>query len=315
MSNPSLDILAIAAHRDDVEQTCGGTLLKMAQRGRRTGILDLTQGEMGTRGSAEERAAEAAEAARILQVSWRQALDIPDGRVENTWANRLKVARVIREQRPRVVILPYWQGRHPDHYTASVLGYEACFLAGLSKLGNAGVRSPESGVSGKPGCGSREAGSGRLGAKGTDLPARRASRSQSEFSRMPSEPSVEAHGFSGGKFEADEEAALAAVGALAPHRPFKIIYATLYYDIRPTFVVDITEQFEARLQSIYAYKSQFTDQAAGAGDFPAHAEIRERVATMAGFYGLLAGVKYAEPFLQKEVGLVEDLVEIPVKSI
>ena len=326
MSNPSLDILAIAAHRDDVEQTCGGTLLKMAQRGRRTGILDLTQGEMGTRGSAEERAAEAAEAARILQVSWRQALDIPDGRVENTWANRLKVARVIREQRPRVVILPYWQGRHPDHYTASVLGYEACFLAGLSKLGNAGVRSPESGVSGKPGCGSREAGSGRLGAKGTDLPARRASRSQSEFSRMPSEPSVEAHGFSGGstveahgfsrgKPEADEEAALAAVAALAPYRPFKIIYATLYFDVRPTFVVDITEQFQARLQSIYAYKSQFTDQAAGAGDFPAHAEIRERVATMAGFYGLLAGVKYAEPFLQKEVGLVEDLLQIPVKSI
>ncbi|HKW26770.1 MAG TPA: PIG-L family deacetylase [Terriglobales bacterium] len=315
MSNPSLDILAIAAHRDDVEQTCGGTLLKMAQRGRRTGILDLSQGEMGTRGSAEERAAEAAEAARILQASWRQALDIPDGRVENTWANRLKVARVIREQRPRVVILPYWQGRHPDHYTASVLGYEACFLAGLAKLGKAGVSSQESGVSGKPGCGSREAGAGRLGAKGTDLSARRASRAQSQFSRMPTETSVEAHGFSGGKPEADEEAALAAVGALPPHRPFKIIYATLYYDVRPTFVVDITEQFEARLQSIYAYKSQFTDQAAGAGDFPAHAEIGERVATMAGFYGLLAGVKYAEPFLQKEVGLVEDLMEIPVKSI
>lgn len=115
--------------------------------------------------------------------------------------------------------------------------------------------------------------------------------------------------------EAEEEAALAAVAGLAPHRPFKIIYATLYYDIRPTFVVDITEQFETRLQSIFAYKSQFTDQAAGAGDFPAHAEIRERVSTMAGFYGLLAGVKHAEPFLQKEVGLVEDLLAIPVKSI
>ena len=131
--NP-LDILAIAAHRDDVEQTCGGTLLKMAERGHRTGILDLTQGEMGTRGTAEERAAEAADAARILKVSWRTALDIPDGRVENTWENRLKVARVLRQQRPRVVILPYWQGRHPDHYTTAILGYEACFLAGLSKL-------------------------------------------------------------------------------------------------------------------------------------------------------------------------------------
>ena len=134
MSTAPLDILALAAHRDDVEQTCGGTLLKMAQRGLRTGILDLTQGEMGTRGSAEERAREAEDAAKILCTSWRQALDIPDGRVENTWENRLKVVRVLREQRPRVVILPYWKGRHPDHYTASVLGYEACFLAGLAKL-------------------------------------------------------------------------------------------------------------------------------------------------------------------------------------
>jgi len=125
---------AIAAHRDDIEQTCGGTLLKMAQRGQRTGILDLTQGEMGTRGTAEDRAREATDAAKILRASWRHALDIPDGRVENTWANRLKVARVIRQTRPRVVILPYWKGRHPDHYTASVLGYEACFLAGLAKL-------------------------------------------------------------------------------------------------------------------------------------------------------------------------------------
>src|ERR1700676_843687 len=134
MSSPSLDILAIAAHRDDVEQTCGGTLLKMAQRGQRTGILDLTHGEMGTRGSADDRAREATDAARILGAGWRRALDIPDGRVENTWENRIKVASVIRETRPRVGILPYWKGRHPDHYTCSVLGYEACFLAGLAKL-------------------------------------------------------------------------------------------------------------------------------------------------------------------------------------
>src|SRR5437016_10009520 len=123
--NQPLDILAIAAHRDDVEQTCGGTLLKHAQRGLRTGILDLTRGEMGTRGTAADRAREAADAARVLQVSWRAALDIPDGRVENNWENRLKVARIIRATRPRVVILPYWQGRHPDHYITSTLGYEA----------------------------------------------------------------------------------------------------------------------------------------------------------------------------------------------
>jgi N-acetylglucosamine malate deacetylase 1 len=238
----SLDILAIAAHRDDVEQTCGGTLLKAAQRGQRTGILDLTQGEMGTRGTAEDRAREAEDAAKVLGATWRKALDIPDGRVENTWENRLKVASVIRETRPRVVILPYWKGRHPDHYTASVLGYEACFLSGLAKL--------------DPGA--------------TSLP---------------------------------------------PHRPFKIIYATLYYDVRPTFVVDISAHFAGKFASIMAYKSQFSDQEAGKDLFPAHDEIHARVEAMARHYGMLGGVTYAEPFLQKEVGLVEDLLAIPVKSI
>ena len=103
----AFDILAIAAHRDDVEQTCGGTLLKMAECGNRTAILDLTQGEMGTRGTAEERAREADEAARILRVKRRLVLDIPDGRVENNYDNRLKVAHIIRELHPRVLILPY----------------------------------------------------------------------------------------------------------------------------------------------------------------------------------------------------------------
>ena len=253
----NLDILAIAAHRDDVEQTCGGTLLKMAQRGQRIGILDLTQGEMGTRGTAEDRAQEATDAANILGVTWRRALDLPDSRVENTWENRLKVASVIRETRPRVVILPYWKGRHPDHYTCSVLGYEACFLAGLAKLV---LNSPFTALS--------EASSG--GSKD---------------------------------------------GPLAPHRPFKIIYATLYYDVRPTFVVDISQQFEKKFASILAYKSQFSDQEAGKDLFPARDEIRARVDAMARYYGMLGGVTHAEPFLQKEVGLVEDLLAIPVKSI
>jgi N-acetylglucosamine malate deacetylase 1 len=268
MEFPSVDVLAIAAHRDDVEQTCGGTLLKMAELGRRTGILDLSRGEMGTRGSMEERAAEAAEAAKILRASWREALDIPDGRVENTWANRLKLARAIRQTRPRVVILPYWEGRHPDHYTASKLGYEACFLAGLAKLDIEQALSTE----------------------------------QSAFSQVAS---AVASVVAGEKQDAK----------LAPHRPFKIIYATLYYGVRPTFVVDITDQFEARFESLMAYKTQFSDQEAGKDIFPARDEIRARIEAMARFYGLLAGVTYAEPFLQKEVGLVEDVTAIPVKSI
>jgi LmbE family N-acetylglucosaminyl deacetylase len=264
-----VDILAIAAHRDDVEQTCGGTLLKAAQRGQRTGILDLTQGEMGTRGSAEDRAREAADAAKILGVGLRRALDIPDGRVENTWENRLKVASAIRETRPRVVILPYWKGRHPDHYTCSVLGYEACFLAGLAKL-----------------------------TLDSQLPA---------LSPRTSDL--------GPQTSASDSRQDAGATGLPPHRPFKIVYATLYYDVRPTFVVDISAQFEGKFASILAYTSQFSDQEAGKDLFPAHDEIRARVESMARFYGMLGGVTYGEPFLQKEVGLVEDLLAIPVKSI
>ena len=275
---PDLDILAIAAHRDDVEQTCGGTLLKAARRGQSTGILDLTQGEMGTRGTAEDRAREAADAAKILGVSWRRALDIPDGRVENTWENRLKVANVIRETRPRVIILPYWKGRHPDHYTASVLGYEACFLAGLGKLDPAKALSSQPSVVGE----------------------------NSENLMRPSELRAGRH---------QDSRQDAGATSLPPHRPFKIIYATLYYDIRPSFVVDIGEQFEGKFASILAYKSQFSDQEAGKDLFPAHDEIRARVEAMARFYGMLGGVTLAEPFLQKEVGLVEDLLAIPVKSI
>jgi bacillithiol biosynthesis deacetylase BshB1 len=242
-SQNTVDVLAIAAHRDDVEQTCGGTLLRMAARGLRTGILDLTQGESGTRGSAAERAAEAEEAAKILGVSHREALDLPDGAVSNTHENRLKIAKVIRTSQPRVVILPYWEARHPDHATCSTLGYEACFLAGLSRLQGNGVES------------------------------------------------------------------------LPPHRPFKIIYASLYADIRPSFVVDITPYIEQRHASLMAYKSQFANQAQGGGLFVPAEEIRERTFAEARHYGLMAGVRYGEPFLQREVGLVDDLTLIPVQSI
>jgi bacillithiol biosynthesis deacetylase BshB1 len=233
------DVLAIAAHRDDVEQTCGGTLLRMASRGLRTSILDLTQGEAGTRGSAEDRAREAVDAAQLLGVSWRQALDLPDGAIENSLGNRLKIVRVLRLLRPRVVILPYWQARHPDHAITATLGYEACFLSGLAKV---------------------DTGS-------------------------------------------------------APHRPFKIIYASLYADVRPSFIVDIAPFMEQRHLAVMAYRSQYANQAAGSGIFVAEEEIRERTFAEARHYGLLAGVRYGEPFVQKEVGLVDDLTLLPVQSI
>jgi bacillithiol biosynthesis deacetylase BshB1 len=236
---PQADVLAIAAHRDDVEQTCGGTLLRMAARGLRTAILDLTRGEAGSRGTAEDRGREAAEAAKLLGVGWRQVLDLPDGAVENTLENRIKIARVLRDLRPRVVILPYWQARHPDHAITATLGYEACFLSGLAKI--------ETGI--------------------------------------------------------------------APYRPFKIVYASLYADVRPSFVVDITPFIEQRHAALMAYQSQYANQAAGGGLFVPQEEIRERTFAEARHYGLLAGVKYGEPFVQKEVGLVDDLTLLPVQSI
>ena len=242
MNTPEIDILAIAAHRDDVEQTCGGTLLVQHALGARTAIVDLTQGEGGTRGSAGQRAAEAAEAARILKVTHREALDLPDSNVQNTLENRLKIAAVLRRLRPRVVILPYWQGRHPDHYTSATLGYEACFLAGLASAD----LDPELGP---------------------------------------------------------------------PHRPFKILYASLYADVRPTFVVDITPHIETRQQSLLAYRSQYGAQSTGSTLFVPEDDIRERMFATARHCGLLAGVRYAEPFVQKEVGLANDLLLLPVRSL
>lgn len=134
MDNIKLDILAIAAHRDDIEITCGGTIIKLADRGKKVGILDLTAGEMGTKGTAEERGAEAEKAAKIMGVVFRQNLIFPDAGIELTRENKLKIAQIIRDTRPELVILPYWVQRHPDHLAASLLGYDASFLAGLKKL-------------------------------------------------------------------------------------------------------------------------------------------------------------------------------------
>ena len=234
----SLDILAIAAHPDDVEQTCGGTLIKMAEEGYRTGVLDLTAGDMGTRGTPELRIEESLAAAKILLAGYRDNLHFPDARLENTISARMTLALKIRETRPRVVILPYWEGRHPDHYRAAELGYEACFLAGLKKL--------------------------------------------DEYSE--------------------------------PHRPYKILYSSIYANVTPSFVVDISAQFERRMAALLSYRSQY-----GGGEggelFPHESEIRERLGAIARFYGNLVGVKYGEPFVVRETMLVEDVVAMGGRSI
>lgn len=234
-----LDLLAIAAHPDDVEQTCGGTLLRMAEVGYRTGIIDLTAGDMGTRGTPEIRIAESAAAAKILKVSHRENLHFPDARLENSLAARLSLAQRLRELRPRTVILPYWEGRHPDHYRTSEIGYDACFLAGLRKI----------------------------------------------------DPHTE------------------------PHRPFKVIYSSLYANVTPSFVVDISAQFERRMESLLAYRSQYGQMIDGEALFPDDAEIRDRLSSTARFYGNLIGVKYGEPFVIKEMMRVDDVVSFPVRSL
>jgi len=234
-----LDVLAIAAHPDDVEQTCGGTLIRMAELGYRNGVLDLTAGDMGSRGTPELRMQEAKRAAQHLLLAWRENLRWPDARLENTLTARMTLAGVLRKLRPRVVILPYWTGRHPDHYRAYEIGYEACFLAGLRRL--------------------------------------------------------------------DEET--------PPHRPFKILYSSLYANIRPSFVIDISRQFERRMAALLSYTSQYGDAEEASDIFPSHQEVEERLGAIARFYGNLIGVKYGEPFVVKECMHVEDIVSMPVRSI
>jgi N-acetylglucosamine malate deacetylase 1 len=234
-----LDILAIAAHPDDVEQTCGGTLIRMAETGYRTGVLDLTAGDMGSRGTPEIRLAESDAAAREMLLAWRGNMRLPDARLENTVSVRMSLAAELRALRPRVVILPYWEARHPDHYRASEISFEACFLAGLKKL--------------------------------------------------------------------DEES--------EPHRPSKILYASLYANVTPSFVVDISAQFERRMAALFAYDSQYGEQPEASNLFPQQHEIRERLGAIARFYGNLIGVKYGEPFVVKEAMRVDDITTMGVRSL
>jgi bacillithiol biosynthesis deacetylase BshB1 len=236
-----VDLLAIAAHRDDVELTCAGTLLKARDQGHRTGILDLTAGETGTRGSADLRAREAERAAEILGVSERRNAGLPDAHLHNTEETRRVLVEQIRHFAPRVVILPYPVGRHPDHRIASELARDACFLAGLA-------RYPADG---------------------------------------------------------------------APHRPHKILYALAYREdpVKPTFVVDISDQFDRKLAAIRCYASQF-DGAKAAGEiFPTGQDLYSLVETQNAHYGSLIRTRYGEPFFTHETMRVDDVVALGVQSM
>ena len=239
---PQVDLLAIAAHRDDVELLCGGTLAKAAAQGYRTGILDLTAGEMGTAGSERIRGEEANSAARALGVTVRRNAGLPDAGVENNPDTRLHVAQFIRAFRPSTVILPYPAGRHPDHRVASQLAYDACFLSGLAKL------------------------------------------------PLPGEA----------------------------HRPHKLLYTLTYREdaIKPTFVVDITDQIEAKIDAVRCYSSQFDGKTWGGEVFPGgERPLYDQVRMHAARYGSLIRTEYGEPFYTTETVRIDDVVAIDVRSI
>jgi bacillithiol biosynthesis deacetylase BshB1 len=238
----AVDVLAIGAHRDDVELLCGGTLAKAASQGHRVGILDLTMGEMGTAGSADLRGEEAEAAARVLGVISRRNAGLPDAALENTPDTRLRIAALIRELRPRVVILPYITGRHPDHRIASQLAYDACFLSGLAKL------------------------------------------------PLPGDP----------------------------HRPHKLLYALTYREepVKPTFVVDISDQIEVKMEAIACYDSQFAGKTWGGEVFPGgERPLYDQVRMHAARYGALIRKEYGEPFHTIETMEVDDVVALGVRSI
>ena len=235
-----VDILAIAAHRDDVELTCGGTLIKAAARGQRTAIVDLTQGEMGTRGSAELRAQEASRAAEVLGVAARENLGLPDAGIENTPETRRLVASLIRKFRPRVVIAPAPRGRHPDHRVSAELVRDASFLAGLAKLD----------------------------------------------------------------------------ASTPPHRPKKVIHCMTYRQDfeKPTFVVDISAEFEQKMAAVRCYGSQF-DGAVQAGEvYPTGEPLYDVIRQQASHYGSLIRTKYGEPFFTFETMRVDDVAALEVST-
>jgi len=239
-STEPFDLLAIAAHRDDVELTCGGTLSKAVRAGHRVAILDLTQGEMRTRGTADIRADEAQRAAAVLGVTTRENLELPDAGIVNNITTREKLARAIRRFRPKIVIAPALQGRHPDHIASAQLIRDACFLSGLAKL------APDT----------------------------------------------------------------------AKHRPRKILHAVAYRQdfIRPTFVVDVSDDFERKIEAIRCYASQFEGEIQAGEVYPNGEPLVDVVRHYGAYYGTLIRRPYGEPYFTTEMMLVDDVVSLEVAT-
>ena len=221
-----LDLLAIAAHPDDIELTCGGTLIKLVKQGRKVGVLDLTRGELGTRGNEQIREAEAAEATRILGIHVRENLALRDGNIEVNQATRLQVIQIIRKYKPELLLIPHWLERHPDHEHAHTLSREAWFYSGLQKI-------------------------------------------KTVFEGVQQEP----------------------------FRPRSYYHFMQTYEFVPSFVVDITDEYEQRMEALRAYRSQFYDpQSEERETFLSTPEFMEMLRTRFEYFGDRIGRKYGEPF-------------------
>ena len=236
----SVDILAIAAHRDDVELTCAGTLIKAAKQGRKTAVVDLTAGEMGTRGDAKSRAEEAERAAVIMKLTARENLGLPDAGIINDPATRERVARAIRKFKPRVVIAPARQGRHPDHRATSELVRDACFVAGLAKLA-------------------------------PDVPK---------------------------------------------HRPLKVVHCISFRQDfeKPTFVVDISDEFEEKLAAIRCFETQFGGANQAGEVYPNGEPLYDAIRHYSAYYGSMIRTRYGEPFFTTETMRVDDVAALEVST-
>lgn len=236
-----LDVLAIVAHPDDAELLCGGALLQSSDRGERTGILDLTRGEMGTRGSPETRDKEARRAAEVLGLAVRRNAGLPDARIQNTPEARETVIRHLRELKPKIVVTHWIRGRHPDHRAAAELVYDSSYLAGLK-----------------------------------NYPA-------------PGDP----------------------------FRPLKVVHALSFREEpeKPTFVVDITEQMERKLEAIAAYASQFGAATQAGEVFPGGGRaLEDQIRAHAAKVGSLIRVEYGEPFWSRETVRATSLGSLDVST-
>ena len=236
-----VDVLAIAAHPDDMELICGGTLIRAHMLGRSTGILDLAAGEMASRGTPELRGKEAAKAAKVMGVSVRENLGLPDGGITNTPETRAKVAVVIRRLQPRIVITHSLHGRHPDHPIVAQLVRDACFVAGLAKIA-------------------------------PDVPK---------------------------------------------HRPFKILHSLTHRQdfVRPTFVVDVTAEFELKLEAIRCYESQFSGLTQAGEVYPNGEPLEDIIRHHGAYYGSLIRRRYGEPFFTTEMMAVDDVLSLEVSTL